>query len=268
MTPVRTPRCLSIATSDSGGGAGIQADIKAFAAAGCHGATVVVGLTAQNTQTVAASYAVPPWFITAQLDAVFSDLAVDAIKTGALLSAETVKTVADALHAKQSAGMLPPVVVDPVITSSTGAPLLNDDAVDVLIQCVLPLATVLTPNRWEAARIAGARGTTAELAERIVALGAGAALITGSGDEPDHLFDGHAHVTIAVPRVQPRATHGSGCTHSATLCARLAHGDDLEHAARAAAAATAGAIARGLDSVGAGDGPVDVIGLHDSVHAD
>jgi hydroxymethylpyrimidine/phosphomethylpyrimidine kinase len=263
MTGLRTPRCLSVAASDSGGGAGIQADIKAFAAAGCHGTTAVVGLTAQNTQALAASYAVPPWIITAQLDAVFNDLHPDAIKTGALLSADSVNTVADSLARQHAAGSLPPLVVDPVIIASSGALLLQDDAVEVLTARILPLATVVTPNRSEASRLAGIRAGVEELAERLVAMGVGAAVITGSGDEPDHLFDGHNHVSIAVPRVQPRATHGSGCTHSATLCARLAHGDDLERAARAAAAVTAEAIAHGLEGVGAGDGPVDVIGVQE-----
>jgi hydroxymethylpyrimidine/phosphomethylpyrimidine kinase len=261
MAEPRTPSCLTIATSDSGGGAGVQADIKAFAAAGCHGTSVIVGLTAQNTREIAATYDVPPWFITAQLDAVFGDISVDALKTGALLSHETVDAVAGFLEGLHGAGALPPVVVDPIVRASSGARLLADDALATLIGRLLPLATVVTPNRDEATVLAASDGSTTDLAEAIAARGAHAVLITGSGREGDHLFDGTRHMTIPVPVTQARATHGSGCTHSATLCAHLARGADLKTAARAAAAATASAITLGLDDVGHGDGPVDVIGL-------
>ena len=261
MAEPRTPACLTVATSDSGGGAGVQADIKAFAAAGCHGASVIVGLSAQNTREITATYPVPPWFITAQLQAVFSDISIDAVKTGALLSRETVDAVADHLEGLRSEGILPPVVVDPVLRASSGAALLADDALAALIERLLPLASVVTPNHDEAAVLAGRDGSTSELAEAIAARGANAVLITGSGTGGDHLFDGTKHINIAVPVTQARATHGSGCTHSATMCAYLARGADLKTAARAAAAATASAITLGLDDVGAGDGPVDVIGL-------
>ena len=261
MTQEHTTRCVSIATSDSGGGAGIQADVKAFAAAGCHGATVLVGVTAQNTRTVAATYELPPWLITAQLDAVFSDIGADAVKTGALLSPTCVDTVADFLERLHAAGALPPLVVDPVLCASTGAALLSDDAVAALRRRLLPLAAVVTPNGDEAVRLAGTTGSAQQLAARILAQGARSVLITGSGTGPDHLFAGDRHVEIDVPRVTQRSSHGSGCTHSATLCARLAHGDDLETACRAAAHSAAAAIGRGLDDVGGGDGPVDVIGL-------
>lgn len=262
MTRDHTPRCVSIATSDSGGGAGIQADIRAFAAAGCHGATVVVGVTAQNTRTVTATYELPPWLIAAQLDAVLSDIGADAVKTGALLSRACVEAVAAALEPLHRAGTLPPLVIDPVMCASSGAELLSDDAVDALRRRLLPLAAVVTPNRHEAKRLAGSAGTLTELATRIAEQGAHAVVITASGSGPDHLFDGERHIAIDVPHVTSRATHGSGCTHSATLCARLAHGDDVETASRTAAAVTAAAIAHGLDDVGGGDGPVDVIGLH------
>lgn len=264
MTSEHTPRCVSIATSDSGGGAGIQADIRAFAAAGCHGATVLVGVTAQNTRAVTATHALPPWLIAAQLDAVLSDIGADAIKTGALLSRACVDAVAAVLEPLHAAGTLPPLVIDPVMCASSGAKLLPEDAVLALRRRLLPLATVVTPNRDEAALLAGCGGTPAELAARIVDHGARAVVITASGAGPDHFFDGDHVVTIEVSRVTPRATHGSGCTHSATLCARLAHGDDIETACRRAAAVTATAIARGLDDVGGGDGPVDVIGLRHS----
>lgn len=261
MAELRTPSCLTIATSDSGGGAGIQADLKAFAAAGCHGASVIVGLTAQNTREIAATYDVPPWFIKAQLDAVFGDISIDALKTGALLSRETVDAVAEYLEHLHAAGTLPPVVIDPVLRASSGAELLPEDALAALTGRLLPLATVVTPNRDEATVLAGHEGSTKALAEAIASRGARAVLITGSGRDGDHLFDGERHMTIPVPVTQARATHGSGCTHSATLCAWLARGADLKTSARAAAAATASAITLGLDDVGHGDGPVDVIGL-------
>ena len=261
MAEPRTPSCLSIATSDSGGGAGVQADVKAFAAAGCHGATVIVGLTAQNTQEVAATFEVPPWFIVEQLDAVFSDISIDALKTGALLSRETVDAISGYLERLRAAGTLPPLVIDPVLRATTGDVLLAEEALDALMRRLLPLSTVVTPNHDEAVVLGGRDGTASELAEAIVARGAQAVLITGSGKGGDHLFDGAKHMNIAVPMTQARATHGSGCTHSATLCAHLARGADLKTAARAAAAATASAITLGLDDVGSGDGPVDVIGL-------
>ena len=261
MAEPRTPSCLTIATSDSGGGAGIQADLKAFAAAGCHGTSVIVGLTAQNTREITATFDVQPWFISAQLDAVFSDISIDALKTGALLSLETVDAVAGYLESLYAAGNLPPVVVDPVLRATSGAPLLAGDALAALTNRLLPLAAVVTPNHDEAAVLAGRESSNKELAEAITALGAHAVLITGSGREGDHLFDGTKHMSIAVPVTRARATHGSGCTHSATLCAHLARGADLKTAARAAAAATASAITLGLDDVGHGDGPVDVIGL-------
>lgn len=261
MAEPRTPACVTVATSDSGGGAGVQADIKAFAAAGCHGASIIVGLTAQNTREITATFPVPPWFITAQLEAVFSDISVDAVKTGAMLSRETVDAVADHLERLHGDGTMPPLVIDPVLRASSGASLLADDAVAALSDRLLPLATVVTPNHDEARVLAGRDGSLSELAEAIVARGAHAVLITGSGRGGDHLFDGTKHITIAVPVTQARATHGSGCTHSATVCAYLARGADLKTAARAAAAATASAITLGLDDVGGGDGPVDVIGL-------
>lgn len=261
MAEPRTPSCLSIATSDSGGGAGIQADIKAFAAAGCHGATVIVGLTAQNTREIAATFEVPAWFITEQLDAVFGDISIDALKTGALLSRDTVDAIADFLDRLRAAGTLPPLVIDPVVQATSGGALLADDALDAVVRRLLPLSVVVTPNHDEAAVLAGRDGSASELAEAIVSRGAHAVLITGSGRGGDHLFDGTKHMNISVPVTQARATHGSGCTHSATLCAHLARGADLKTAARAAAAATASAITLGLDDIGSGDGPVDVIGL-------
>jgi hydroxymethylpyrimidine/phosphomethylpyrimidine kinase len=251
---VTPPRCLSIATSDSGGGAGIQADLKAFAAAGCHGMTAIVGVTAQNTTAVLATYALPAWVITAQLQAVYQDIGVDAAKTGALLSAEVIVAVADFLGRHPT-----PLVVDPVLRASTGAALLDPEAFEVLIGSLLPLATVVTPNLAEARALAGGDGDRRTLAERIVARGARAVLITGGeGEGSDLLFDGAEHLEIPVAWVEGTATHGTGCTHSATLAAELALGTPLADAARRAAAVTAAAIAQGLVGIGAGPGPVAV----------
>ncbi|MGZ4355053.1 MAG: bifunctional hydroxymethylpyrimidine kinase/phosphomethylpyrimidine kinase [Gaiellaceae bacterium] len=252
------PRCLTIATSDSGGGAGIQADLKAFAAAGCHGTSVLVALTAQNTVGVTAIHELPPEFVTAQLAAVFDDIGVDAAKTGMLFSRALIETVADWLAEHPV-----PLVVDPVMVASSGAKLLEDDAVESYLTRLFPLATVVTPNLNEAVALAGFEGTRRELAERIVELGAPAVVVKGGhgAEAVDHLFDGTSHVEIPVPRYEVAATHGAGCTHSATLAAHLARGDSLEQAARAAAAAASEAVRNGLVEIGAGDGPVDVLAV-------
>ena len=251
------PRCLTIAGSDSGGGAGIQADLKAFAAAGCHGMSAIVALTAQNTTGVTAVHEVPPAFVRAELEAVFDDLGVDAAKTGMLFSAPLIETVADFL------GEHPvPLVVDPVLVASSGARLLQEDAVETLVERLFPLATVITPNLPEAQVLAG-EGLPYQLAERLHDLGAAAVIVTGGhGDEPvDHLFDGEEHIEIPVERHRIRATHGAGCTHSATLAALLARGESLEAAARGAARSASRAVAQGLPDLGAGEGPVDVLGV-------
>jgi hydroxymethylpyrimidine/phosphomethylpyrimidine kinase len=254
---VSVPRCLTIATSDSGGGAGIQADLKAFAAAGCHGSSVLVALTAQNTAAVTAVHELPSAFVVAQLDAVFDDIGVDAAKTGMLFSRRLIETVAEFLEQHPV-----PLVVDPVLVASSGAKLLRDDAVSTLVERLFPLATVVTPNLLEAETLAGRSGTKRELAEAIHALGAPAVVVTGGhGSAVDHLFDGREHHELPVARHAVSATHGAGCTHSATLAARLARGDDLLAAARVAAATAAEAVAHGLVEIGAGDGPVDVLNV-------
>jgi len=286
---------LTIATSDSGGGAGIQADLKAFAAAGCHGMSALVALTAQNTVGVTAIHELPPEFVTAQLEAVFDDIGVDAAKTGMLFSARLIETVADFLEERPV-----PLVVDPVMVASSGAQLLEDDAVETLVERLFPLATVVTPNLAEAqvlagikqqtvtkfdtaARASSAHGsavfdkqqtvTKSELAERIHALGAAAVIVTGGHGEPvDHFFDGREHVEISIERYDVGATHGAGCTHSATLCAGLARGLSLREAAENAAHVASEAVMHGLADIGTGDGPVDVFDLeeareHDRDHA-
>ncbi len=290
-----TPRCLTIATSDSGGGAGIQADLKAFAAAGCHGMSALVALTAQNTVGVTAIHELPPEFVTAQLEAVFDDIGVDAAKTGMLFSTRLIETVADFLEERPV-----PLVVDPVMVASSGAQLLEDDAVETLVERLFPLASVVTPNLAEAqvlagikqqtvtkfdtaARASSAHGsavfdkqqtvTKSDLAERIHALGAAAVIVTGGHGEPvDHLFDGREHIEIPIERLDAGATHGAGCTHSATLCAGLARRLSLRDAAENAARVASDAVARGLADLGTGDGPVDVFDLeeareHDRDHA-
>ena len=246
---------MTIAGSDSGGGAGIQADLKAFAAAGCFGTSAIVALTAQNTLGVTAVQELPPEFVEAELEAVFSDIGVDAAKTGMLFSRELIDTVADFLCVHRV-----PLVVDPVMVASSGAKLLQDDAVEALVDRLFPLATVVTPNLMEAEVLAGA-GTRRELAERIHELGAPAVIVTGGhGEEPvDHLFDGQRHVEIEVERHDVAATHGAGCTHSATLAANLAKGLSLVKAAENAARTASEAVRNGLVEIGAGEGPVNVL---------
>ncbi len=251
-------RALTIATSDSGGGAGIQADLKAFAAAGVHGSSALVALTAQNTREVTAIYELPPDFIVAQLDAVFDDIGVDAAKTGMLLSRAIVETVAAFLRDHPV-----PLVVDPVMVASSGAQLLEDDAVNALVGQLFPLATVVTPNLIEARALTRADGSPTELAERLFALGASAVIVTGGHGEStaDHLFDGREHIDIPAEHHAVAATHGSGCTHSATLAALLARGESLIEAARGASEAASRAVAQGLVEIGSGEGPVDVLGV-------
>ena len=253
------PRALTIATSDSGGGAGIQADLKAFAAAGVHGTSALVALTAQNTTAVTAVHELPPDFIRAQLDAIFDDIGVDAAKTGMLFSRPIIETVAEFLDGRNVL-----LVVDPVLIASSGAQLLQDDAVETLVERLFPLATVVTPNLPEAEALAGMPGAPRrELAERLVELGAAAALVTGGHGEPaiDQLFDGREHLELPVARVELAATHGAGCTHSATLAALLARGFSLADAARGASAAASAAVRNGLVELGAGEGPVDILNL-------
>jgi hydroxymethylpyrimidine/phosphomethylpyrimidine kinase len=257
------PICLTIAGSDSGGGAGIQADLKAFAAAGCHGTSTIVALTAQNTTGVTDVHEVPPEFVRAQLEAIWDDIGVDGAKTGMLFSRPIIEAVADYLSDHPV-----PLVIDPVMVASSGAKLLQDDAIDALVTQLFPLATVVTPNLHEAqvlaSRVQGPGPQTRRfLAEAIHELGAPAVIVTGGhGDEPvDHLFDGEEHIEILVERYDVPATHGAGCTHSATLAALLARGHSVVEASRGAAAAAASSVRNGLAEVGAGEGPVDVLGI-------
>jgi hydroxymethylpyrimidine/phosphomethylpyrimidine kinase len=224
--------------------------------------SAIVALTAQNTTSVTAVHEAPPAFARAQLDAVFDDIGVDAAKTGMLFSARIIEAVADFLSEHQV-----PLVVDPVMVAASGAKLLEDDAVGVLVEELFPLATVVTPNLHEACALLGLpysdEADRRALAEAIHELGAPAVIVTGGhGAEPvDSLFDGDRHVAIPVERHGDEATHGAGCTHSASLAALLARGEALEDAARGAAAIASDAVRDGLADLGAGSGPVDVFHL-------
>jgi len=257
----RIPVCLSIAGSDSGGGAGIQADLKAFARAGVHGTTAITAITAQNTVAVTAVEAVSPAMIVAQVRAVAEDIGVDAVKIGMLGSVATAEAVSAALD------LLPrgtPVVVDPVMVAESGARLLDRDAQRALVDLIVARATVVTPNIPEARVLAGDDGLDAEdLARAVHALGPEAVVVTGGhrDEAVDVLFDGRRMYEIPGERYPDGAAHGSGCTHSATLAARLALGDDLLSAATGAKRAASEAVRDGLRGIGRGAGPVNVLGL-------
>jgi len=257
----RIPVCLSIAGSDSGGGAGIQADLKAFARAGVHGTTAITAITAQNTVAVTAVEAVSPAMIVAQVRAVAEDIGVDAVKIGMLGSVATAEAVSAALD------LLPrgtPVVVDPVMVAESGARLLDRDAQRALVDLIVARATVVTPNIPEARVLAGDDGLDAEdLARAVHALGPEAVVVTGGhrDEAVDVLFDGRRMYEIPGERYPDGAAHGSGCTHSATLAARLALGDDLLFAATGAKRAASEAVRDGLRGIGRGAGPVNVLGL-------
>lgn len=256
-----TARVLTIASSDSGGGAGIQADLKAIARCGAHGMSAIAALTAQNTTGVTGIHEVPPEFVARQIAAVIDDIGADAAKTGMLFSAPVIEAVAAELDAASFHHGGLPLVVDPVMVASSGARLLRPDAVDALTGMLFPLATVVTPNLMEAQALTGLETEDrAVLAGRLVAMGAAAALVTGGHgrESVDHLYDGSVDVRIPVPRHRAAATHGAGCTHSAALAAGLASGLSLADAARQASAVASDAVARGLTGLGAGDGPVSV----------
>jgi hydroxymethylpyrimidine/phosphomethylpyrimidine kinase len=272
----RTSVALTIAGSDSGGGAGIQADLKAFARCGVHGTSAITAITAQNTVGVQAIHSVPPEIVLAQVRAIVRDIGVDAVKVGMLGTAQVTLAVAQALD-ELPAGI--PVVVDPVMVAESGARLLDADAQDALVSEIVPRASVLTPNLPEARVLAGidtAGGDTEEneareLARAVLALGPGAVVLTGGhrASAVDLLLErakddprGKVRtIEIAGERHRDGAAHGSGCTHSAVLVARLALGDTTLDAARVARRLAGEAVAHGLRDVGSGAGPVDVLGL-------
>jgi hydroxymethylpyrimidine/phosphomethylpyrimidine kinase len=254
---------LSIAGSDSGGGAGIQADLKAFARCGVHGMTAVTALTAQSTVGVTGIHAVPGEFIVEQVRAVAEDIGVDAVKIGMLGTRETVLAVREAL------ALLPgvPVVIDPVMVAESGAVLLDDPARAAIVAELLPLAAVITPNLPEARVLAGGDGDgggddAEALARALHALGPAAVVVTGGHRDTatDVFFDGAEVVPLPGRRYPDGAAHGSGCTHSSALAAHLARGCTPLEAARAARVVAAEAVRDGLRGLGAGAGPVDVLG--------
>jgi hydroxymethylpyrimidine/phosphomethylpyrimidine kinase len=255
------PACLSIAGSDSGGGAGVQADLKAFARCGVHGMTAITAITAQSTVGVDAVTAVPPQMIVAQVRAVAADIGVDAVKVGMLADEPTIEAVVDALDLVGGA----PVVVDPVMVAESGASLLDPNAKAALIERILPRAAVVTPNVPEARALSGLgeSATQEELGEAILALGPGAVVVTGGHTEEgtDVLVEPAGSLRIEGPRYPAGASHGSGCTHSSALCAFLARGRELPEAARWAREMAAEAVGNGLRGLGEGAGPVDVFGL-------
>jgi hydroxymethylpyrimidine/phosphomethylpyrimidine kinase len=261
-TNKRIPCVLSIAGSDSGGGAGIQADLKAFAACGAHGMTAITAITAQNTVAVTAVHPIPPEVIIEQVRAVQADIGIDAVKIGMLGNQTTIVAVARALDGLPEGT---PVVLDPVMVAESGAELLEPAARTELIEQLLPRATVVTPNVPEARALtgSGAEIDAPTLARAVHALGPAVAIVTGGHREQaiDVLFDGEQLVELPGERHPGGAAHGSGCTHSSVLAARLAWGDDALQAARVAKQMASEAIKNGLSGVGAGAGPVDVIGL-------
>ncbi|HET9719304.1 MAG TPA: bifunctional hydroxymethylpyrimidine kinase/phosphomethylpyrimidine kinase [Solirubrobacteraceae bacterium] len=257
------PRVLSIAGSDSGGGAGIQADLKAFAACRVHGMTAITAITAQNTVAVTGVHAVPGEMIVAQVRALVHDIGVDAVKIGMLGTEETIEAVAEALKLLDP-GV--PVVLDPVMVAESGAELLQGSARRSLVTHLFPRATVVTPNLPEAEAIVASAGGAAglapeELARSIHSLGPDLVVLTGGhrSEAVDLLFDGRTCTEIPGARHPDGAAHGSGCTHSSLLAARLAWGDDPLSAARTAKRMAAQAIADGLREIGHGAGPVNVL---------
>jgi len=263
----RIPAVLSIAGSDSGGGAGIQADLKAFARCGVHGMTAITALTAQNTVAVTDVHPVPPEMIYAQVRAVAEDIGVDAVKIGMLGTAETVCAVRDALELLAPGT---PVVLDPVMVSESGAVLLDDDARQAIVDELLPLATVITPNLPEARVLTGDGDADGEeLARKLHALGPRTVVVTGGHrqEATDVFFDGDAVHLIPGERHADGAAHGSGCTHSSALAANLALGATPLEAATAARAIAGEAVRDGLRGVGRGPGPVNALGVRAPAHA-
>jgi hydroxymethylpyrimidine/phosphomethylpyrimidine kinase len=272
-----TPRVLTIAGSDSGGGAGIQADLKAFARCGVHGCSAITAITAQNTLSVTAVELLSQEIVLAQVRAVVSDIGVDAVKVGMLATREIVRAVAEALD-ELPAGT--PVVVDPVMVAESGAQLLDPDAQEALVAEILPRTSVLTPNVPEAQALIRHAAETVQsgleeeeedaegLACAVLALGPAAVVLTGGHREQaiDLLVESSEPETLhSIPGVRhpDGAAHGSGCTHSAVLAAQLALGRPLLQSAIAARALAGEAVRNGLRDVGEGPGPVDVMGLEE-----
>jgi len=259
---VTTPIALTIAGSDSSGGAGIQADLKTFAALGVYGASVITALTAQNTKGVTGIHQAPADFVTVQIDAVFSDLAVGAVKIGMVAEPQVIGAIAAGLAKWQPRH----IVLDPVMVATSGDRLLKADAVEGLRRKLIPLASLITPNLPEAAalldeQMAATEAAVADQGRRLLALGARAVLIKGGhghGDQSiDYLVTEAGTVTLPAPRIATRNTHGTGCSLSSAIAAGLAKGQDLQAAVRNAKAWVSAAIAAAdRFSVGHGHGPI------------
>jgi hydroxymethylpyrimidine/phosphomethylpyrimidine kinase len=251
---------LTIAGSDSGGGAGIQADLKTFAALGVYGTSAITALTAQNTRRVNGVHGVPPEFVVAQIDAILDDIPVAAAKTGMLATVAVVRAVAEVLARRR----LRNLVVDPVMIAKSGDRLLEADAIQEMTRALVPLASVVTPNRMEAealtGRVVACREDAKDAAKALIDLGAQAAIVKGGhfseSDVVDLLYDGHDFHEFRHARQQTRHTHGTGCTFAAAVTAQLALGDTLPAAVSHATDYVAGAIAHGL-AIGGGHGPLD-----------
>jgi hydroxymethylpyrimidine/phosphomethylpyrimidine kinase len=252
-------RALTIAGSDSGGGAGIQADLKTFAAHGVYGTSAITALTAQNTRGVVAVHAVPAEFVTQQIEAVAGDIGCDAVKTGMLATSAIVEAVAASVAALE----LPSLVVDPVMVAKGGDRLLDEDAVHAMRASLLPLARVVTPNIPEAEVLAGRAIRSLDDMRRagasLLELGPRAVVIKGGHLEGDEAVDVLVHaageVLLSAPRLDVRHTHGTGCTFAAAIAARLAHGASIDEAARAAKDYVTGAMRHGI-AVGRGHQPL------------
>jgi len=257
-----TAIALTIAGSDSGGGAGIQADLKTFSALGVYGASVIAALTAQNTKGVSGIHDVPADFITAQMDAVFADLKIDAVKIGMLSNAPAIEAVAAGLERHRARN----IVLDPVMVATSGDRLLKDDAVEALRKLLLPKAMIITPNLPEAAALLGTETAEDEQvmrhqAQRLLKLGAKAVLIKGGHDtgpeSADLLITPEASTRLSAERIATRNTHGTGCTLSSAIAAGLALGQNLTDAVRGAKSYITAAIAAADTlSIGSGHGPV------------
>ncbi len=256
------PIALTIAGSDSGGGAGIQADLKAFSANKVYGASVITALTAQNTLGVTGVHDVPPEFVTAQLDAVFSDLDVKAVKIGMLSQVPVIEAVAEALKKHQ----IKSIVFDPVMVATSGDLLLASDAVDAVKSILMPLADVITPNLFEAAELTG-KSVAKSLDDmrsqgnQLIEDGAKSVLVkgghSGTGDCVDLLVQSDGEKEFKAPRIDTSNTHGTGCSLSSAIAAQLAHGKSLEQAVSEAKDWLTGAISAADDlNVGKGSGPV------------
>jgi hydroxymethylpyrimidine/phosphomethylpyrimidine kinase len=258
----RIPIAVTIAGSDSGGGAGIQADLKAFSALGVYGASVITALTAQNTQGVTGIHDTPPDFITAQIDAVFGDLDVAAVKIGMVSRPAAIAVIVDGLKRWTPAH----VVLDPVMVATSGDRLLAADAIDLLRSRLIPLAQIITPNLPEAAALLELpmAATEAEIegqGERLLAFGCPAVLIKGGHGEGaesvDYLVTASSRLRLAAPRTRTKNTHGTGCSLSSAIAAGLAKGESLEAAVRAAKVYVSAAIAAADRlNVGKGHGPI------------